>query len=529
MKKDYQAGRIFRAVSISMLGLVLASGMAATGRAQEAEYGCDGINPVADFRDESGQIIYGGDPAVLVDGDTVYLYTGHDVSTDEEIETATYNIPEYLCYSTKDLINWTFEGTVLDMKDVSWADNDTSAWASQVAKHYSEEEGKDLYYLYFCTWDRKSGHKQSIGVAVADAPTGPFTDIGQALVRAGSTKPESSGWNDIDPTVWVETDENGEEHRYLAWGNSLYYICELNDDMISVTDQNGDGKIKSGASIGEADIVSNMAGLTAYTEAPWLYRRQDENGNYYGPYYLFFATGWREGMAYATTDDLLAGEWSAPVIFMDPTTTSNTNHEAIFDFNGKTYMMYHNGSLPGGNGYRRCACLQELIFNEDGSVQFMEESTSGIGGEAVTISLFADEAQKISHEHFTNSSGDDAYPYMDVAVGTGVSEEEPDSLWVITPGKSASSDAEWVSIESENKMGMYLTATEDGKVVLSTDADATDEMAAAQTFLKSSALNGEVDGYSLESCSDPGMFITVSSDGTLMLTDGADAEASSFR
>lgn len=39
----------------------------------------------------------------------------------------------------------------------------------------------DKYYLYYCSWD-KSG-KQSIGVAVADSPTGTFVDIGEPLVR----------------------------------------------------------------------------------------------------------------------------------------------------------------------------------------------------------------------------------------------------------------------------------------------------------------------------------------------------------
>ena len=530
-KMKYDSRGIWtKAAAVLAVGIaVLAGPNTIRCLAAEESYGCDGINPVADFRTEDGELIYGGDPAVLVDGDTVYLYTGHDVSTEEEIASATYNIPEYLCYSSKDLVNWTLEGTVLDMKDVAWASNATSAWASQTTKHYSEAEGKDLYYLYYCSWDKKSGNKQSIGVAVADSPTGPFVDIGEPLVRAGRTKPESSGWNDIDPTVWVDTDEAGEEHRYLAWGNSLFYICELNEDMISVKDQNGDGKITSGASVESADIISKMTGLSAYTEAPWLYRRQDEEGAYYGDYYLFYASGWREGMAYSTAKDPMGGEWTEPVRFMEPTTTSNTNHEAVFDFQGKTYFMYHNGSLPGGNGYRRSACLQELHFNEDGSVQFMEESTAGVGGEAVTISLSGDAGQVLSHEHFVNSSDDSYYPYMDIPVGTGVSEEEGDTLWVFTAGKTSKSDGDWVSIESENKTGMYLTAGDDGKVLLSTDADATEEMAAAQTFLRGSALNEDAEGFSLESCAYPGQFLTVAEDGTLALTDGADAEACSFR
>ena len=57
-----------------------------------------------------------------MDGDTVYAYTGHDISTNAEVDKANYNIPEYLCYSTKDLVNRKYEGVVMNMKDVSWGD-----------------------------------------------------------------------------------------------------------------------------------------------------------------------------------------------------------------------------------------------------------------------------------------------------------------------------------------------------------------------------------------------------------------------
>ena len=228
-----------------------------------------GHNPIAGFSD-SGDYTYGGDPSVLVDGDTVYLYTGHDLSSDNEVNRAIYNIPEYLCYSTKDLINWTAEGAVFapGKSNVKWVNDSTTAWASQVTKHYDREKGKDLYYLYYCSWDRTSHGKQSIGVAVAESPTGPFEDIGHPLVKGTLTAPESNAWNDIDPTVWFETDESGEEHRYLAWGNSKFYICELNEDMISVKDINGDGQITCGSERDSADIINHQTGLNAYTEAP---------------------------------------------------------------------------------------------------------------------------------------------------------------------------------------------------------------------------------------------------------------------
>lgn len=472
-------------------------------------------NPLVGDSD-TGDYIYGGDPSVLVDGDTVYLYTGLDASTDEQMASATYVISEYLCYSSTDLVNWKAEGAVMTMDTVEWAKDDVSAWASQVAKY------GDKYYLYYCSWD-KSG-KQSIGVAVADSPTGPFTDIGEPLVRGSVTKPQLSTFNDIDPTVWVENDENGEEHRYLAWGNGMFFVCELNEDMISVKDMNGDGEITSGTSFESADIMYQQKGIENYTEAPWLYRRTDENGNYYGDYYLFYAHSWRECMAYATTDDLSSGEWEFGNIIMYPTSTSNTNHMAVFDFKEKTYFVYHNGSLPGGNGYRRSACITELHFNEDGSIDYFEETSAGLAGTTVELTLA--DGTCLEHEGFVNSTADADYPMKNVKVGSGIGDLPTDRLWVLMKGKADPENEAYVSIQSENKSGLYLTAKEDGSVVLAQDTNASEECAMTQTFRSLTGLADE-EGVSFESVKFPGKYLTLK-DGVLTLTDGADASAGTF-
>lgn len=477
----------------------------------------------------TGEYVYGGDPSILVDGDTVYLYTGHDVSTDAQVKAAVYNIPEYLCYSSKDLVNWKAEGSVFTVSkaNVSWVSNSTSAWAAQVTKHYSKTEGRDLYYIYYCSWDRTSSGKQSIGIAVSESPTGPFVDIGKPLVKGTDTSPETSGWNDIDPTVWIEKDEKGGEHRYLAWGNGKMYICELNEDMISVKDLNGDGKITCGGKGESADIINNQDGIKSFTEAPWIYRRQDEDGNYYGNYYMFYAYGWRESMAYATTNDLLNGDWKFGSVIMSPTATSNTNHMAVFDFKGETYFVYHNGSLPGGSGFRRSACIRKLSFNEDGSVVFMTESANGIYGSTSTIALAGDDTAKLSHVSYVNSNNDSVYPYKDIKAGINKGKET-EAHWVIVDGKADRTNDAYVSIQSEDKQGLYLTAGEDGNVRLAQDADASTETAAKQTFRTVKALDGG-DGVSFESVSQPGRYITVDDDGLLCLTDGKDAANASFK
>ena len=135
--------------------------------------------------------LYGGDPSILVDGDTVYCYVGHDTSTGEY-----YTMPDWRCYSSKDMKNWTYESEILkaDRSHITWAQDDVSAWAGQVAKG---SNGK--YYFYYCCEEAGRPGK-SIGVAVSDTATGPFKDIGKPLVSEYvqlRTGPHT--WEDIHP------------------------------------------------------------------------------------------------------------------------------------------------------------------------------------------------------------------------------------------------------------------------------------------------------------------------------------------
>lgn len=471
----------------------------------------DGKDP-----DGKGKYFYGGDPSVLVDGDTVYAYVGRDAATDSEVDRKIYNMKEYCCFSTKDMKTWKWEGPVMQVstEEVVWARDSSSAWAAQVAKHNNK------YYLYFCTWDKTSAGKQSIGVAVSDSPTGPFKDIGKPLIKGTLTTPQTNDWDDIDPTVWIEKDKSGVEHRYLAWGNSRFYVCELNDDMISVKDVNKDGKITCGT--GEnADIVNSTP--SAFTEAPWLYRRKNEKGEYEGSYYLFYASGWRERLAYATTEDLMKGKWEYGKILMSPTATSNTNHMAVFDFQGKTYFMYHNGSQPGGNGYRRIPCVTELHFNAKGEVLEIPETASGISG--TTSVLYTNSGARLEHSFFVNSAMDKKYPIRDEEIGEGIGKEEADGQWLLMAGKADKKES-CVSIQSENKPGLYITAQSKTKVRMAQDEDASVDMAKKQTFRTVQGLSNEK-GISFESIAYPGRYLTMSN-CKLILSDGTDVESSTF-
>ena len=485
-------------------------------------------NPIVSTYPNSTNLLYGGDPSVLVDGDTVYLYVGRDAGIGSE----AYYMPDWQCFSTKDLKTWKHEGTIMssDKTSITWANTGTDAWAGQIEKY------KNKYYFYYCTWDATSGGQQSIGVATSNSPTGPFKDKGEPLVKGTTTSNTSGNWsnfNDIDPTVWVEKDSTGKEHRYLSWGNNKLFVCELNEDMTSVKDVNGDGKITfgvqaDGASSKTADIIEKDVTGLDFTEAPWIYRRKDANGTAGGSYYLFYAHAWREEMAYATTDNLMDGKLKFGKTLMPPTATSNTNHPAVFDWKGKTYFVYHNGSLPGGQGSRRSACITELHFKKDGSIYEIPETAIGITG-ATPYVLYTNNGGVISHENFTNSSADGTYPYADIGVGTYFQPKKQDANWAIVAGKADPSKASYVSIQSENKPGLYLTVNDNNTVSLAQDTvyhydetkndrktfTADGDIAKTQTFRTVKGLK-DTTAVSFESVSKTGYYLCVD-DGNLVV------------
>lgn len=288
------------------------------------------------------QTAYTADPAPLVYNDKLYLYTSHD-----EDDSTWFTMNDWKLYSTDNMVNWTEHPTPLSFKTFEWARGD--AWAAQCI----ERDGK--FYMYVPVTDRKG--ESAIGVAVADSPYGPFYDpLGTPLVQAD--------FGNIDPTVFIDDDGQA----YLYWGNPNCFYVKLNKDMISYEGEIHAVPMKP-ESFGRRE--GNPKRATLYEEAPWLYKRK-------GAYYLFYAGGpIPEHLAYATSDSP-EGPWKYGGTVMAKEGGSFTNHPGIVDFRGKTYLFYHDASLPGGSGFTRSVCVREMDFGRDGKVNPVKMVKEGV-------------------------------------------------------------------------------------------------------------------------------------------------------
>ena len=316
---------------------------------------------------------YTADPAALVKGDTLWLFTGHDFAGGQK----TYKMKDWLVFSTTDLKNWTEYPVPLKITDFSWAKS-VDAYAGQVI----ERNGK--YYWYIST------NTSGIGVAVADRPEGYYKDaLGKPLLTNKDCFASTHPWACIDPAVFIDDDSQA----WLFWGNRECYYAKLKENMIEI-----DGEIRQM----KFDAFS-------FTEAPWIHK-------YSGKYYLSYATGFPEKIAYAVADKI-DGQYQYKGILNEIAGNSNTNHQAIVEFKGEWYFIYHNGGIrTDGGSYSRSVCIDKLYHNPDGSIKRIRMTTEGADlMSAYLLTYFKDDTHGL---YFALS--EDGYTFTDVNGGKPV-------------------------------------------------------------------------------------------------------------
>jgi len=276
--------------------------------------------------------MYTADPAPVVFGDTLYIYTTHD---ENNLKDNFYTMYDWYVFSTKDMVNFTNHGKVFSLNDISWADD--RAWAPQCI----ERNGK--YYLYCPVHKRNGG--MAIAVGISDSPTGPFKDIGHPLVDEGD-------WNDIDPTVYIDDDGQA----YLYFGNPELRYVLLNEDMVSYK-----GRVNKISMTSQS--FGNSPRGNSYGEGPYFYKR---NGIYY-MVYAAFRNNDKECLAYSTSSSP-TGPWKYGGVLMTEEGGAFTNHPGVVDYRGRSFLFYHTGQLPGGGDFHRSVCFTEFEYNQDGSI-----------------------------------------------------------------------------------------------------------------------------------------------------------------
>ncbi len=328
--------------------------------------------PYGEHNPISSNIFFADPTAVEYEG-KLYIYGTNDsqqfVITEGKKPNGYGGINTLVCYSTEDMVNWTYENTIKTHEICPWAH---CSWAPSITSRV-EEDGLTHFYLYFCN----SGN--GVGVMTSTSPTGPWVDAkGSAVVNNPMLGDDPVCWC-FDPGVCV--DDNGVGWLAIGGGMPLHgeahgetpmytgncRLFRLSPDMTSIDSEVCKVKVPYHFEANELNFINGKWILTYCSN--WADRTEwDDKFPCDRPT--------KCSMCYAVSDDPLDPEsWEYkgeyllnPDRFGYP---GSNNHSHLHKFGDKYYIIYQNVSLienmgileKHNDGYRSLN-IDELAVDE---------------------------------------------------------------------------------------------------------------------------------------------------------------------
>ncbi|MEH6307391.1 glycoside hydrolase family 43 protein [Olivibacter sp. CPCC 100613] len=244
-------------------------------------------------------------------------------------------------FSSKDLKNWKKHTRIIDTSAVKWAKK--AMWAPAVLMKDKK------YYLFFGANDVHEGEIGGIGVAVAEKPEGPYSDlIGKPLINE-----IVNGAQPIDQFVFKDVD--GSYYMYYGgWGHCN--IVKLKSDFTGLI------PFEDGSTFREVTPEG-------YVEGPFMFVRD-------GKYYFMWSEGGWTGpdykVAYAIADSPFGPfKRIGTILQQDPAIATGAGHHSVISGKGKDewYIVYHRRPLGETSAHHRVTCIDRMYFDENGLIK----------------------------------------------------------------------------------------------------------------------------------------------------------------
>ena len=198
---------------------------------------------------------------------------------DPSVTLPTVTFRSVTCYSSTDLVNWKFEGDVLDRDELRENVGNRSTWVGRMGVAYLKDIGKYAMFIQHAAMSSES----AVLIALADTPTGRFR-----WHRWISMKDMIGTHNTGDQTVFTDED-TGKSYLIYSYGRgrSRIYISEIG-------------------------VMDGAVGLIDCHE---VYRGAGREGNcmfkYNGKYYMCASDlyGWDSSHAYYMVSDNIYGPY----------------------------------------------------------------------------------------------------------------------------------------------------------------------------------------------------------------------------
>ncbi len=327
--------------------------------------------------------VFCADPTALEYNGRLYVYGSNDhqefLAKNKKGENKYENIKSIVVFSTDDMVNWTFHGTI-DTKKLcaNWVSNPWwhgygVSWAPSVTWRHNAETDKDEFFLYFCN----SSH--GVGVLKAESPIGPWISPNNQLMvtydTPGANKANTNA--NFDPGVTV--DDNGV--GWLSFGGlgpngimpDAARIIKLKPSM---TEVDGSASVIHAPYHFEANELNVIGGKYVYTYCSnWADRKADEWNTYKSEHNINVSAPGGGTMCYMVSDNPLDPDSWEFKGYYGPGVAGN-NHSHLQKFQGRYYHIYHNhgsvlldamkkdGAVDASAGDYRSICVNRATVNE---------------------------------------------------------------------------------------------------------------------------------------------------------------------
>ena len=303
------------------------------------------------------------DPAARVFDGRVYLYPSHDILAGEGRGRAGwFCMEDYHVFSSGNLSDWTDHGVIVSQATVPWVRPMSYAlWAPDcIARN-----GKYYFYFPAPAKDTTFGRGFSIGVAVADKPSGPFVPLPEPMKNV----------HGIDPCPFIDKDGQA----YLYWAARNIYVAKLKENMLELATA--------------PKVIEGLPGK-GLKEGPSMFERK-------GIYYLTYphVQDTTERLEYAVGDNPM-GPFKVTGVIMDETRDCWTNQQSIIEFKNQWFLFYHHNDLSPHFDKNRSVRIDSLFFNEDGTIRKVIPTLRGVG--------FTGASQRIQIDRYSCMSSEGA-------------------------------------------------------------------------------------------------------------------------
>lgn len=226
------------------------------------------------WADTQGRVIQAHGGGILFHEGVYYWYGEYKNGPTKKSPVERVDVIGVSCYSSRDLLNWKFEGLALKGVNEPGHDLRPEMVLERPKVIYNKKTKKFVMWAHIDSADY--GYARG-GVAVSDTPAGPFTYL-------GSVRPEGQMCRDM--TLFVD-DDGSAYHIYASENNATTYISKLSDDYTKHTG------------------VYAKAFEKKFWEAPAVFKRGDK-------YYMMASgqSGWSPNPGRSAVADSMLGPWT---------------------------------------------------------------------------------------------------------------------------------------------------------------------------------------------------------------------------